>query len=305
MIIRSLSRKAPTFSQLASYIGQSGEGGTERCFSRNLYYDGKDQSTVSGLFWDNYQHLPERKNGNALYHEIIVLEAQPHLDRSRQVQILRDLAHEYCERRAPMQLAWGRVHFDTDYPHIHLMISSNEIGSKQRKRLDRQSFNDIQKGLESYKERAWPELVEQPIYNKAVAQRVKVKTPEGEMIRRTGKPSQKQQIADAVENLMAKARDLAGFKAALRRKGLSLYKRGQSWGIEHASSGKRYRLKTLGITESPDQFFKRRDLPDLPKQTKTKPSREEELLRARDQMERHAAEQLRAIEHDDSEGYER
>ncbi|MEL6667054.1 MAG: relaxase/mobilization nuclease domain-containing protein [Pseudomonadota bacterium] len=310
MIIKSMSRKAPTFSQLAGYIGQDGAGGAERCFARNLHYEGDNQKIVSGLFWDNYQNLPQRKNGNALYHEIIVLEPQPHLTRQRQMQILHALARRYCERRAPHQLAWGRVHFDTPQPHIHLMISSNEIGSKFRKRLDRKSFANIQREVERFKEEHFPELNDQRIYQNERSQTPQIKSNEGELVRRTGEPSKKQQIVDTLSTLLAHHRSEASLRADLNRAGLSLYQRGQSWGVANTQTGKRYRLRTLGLEAAFHDFRTRLEKTPSSKAKTDHASpaldpRAQALLQRRQDLERSADQELGNFDRHLDEGAER
>jgi len=92
MIIKSMSRKVPTFRQLSTYIGQNKSAQSGQAFCRNLYYEGNDETTVSRIFSENYQHLPKRKNGNALYHEVLVITPQPHMSRAQQRAILYALA---------------------------------------------------------------------------------------------------------------------------------------------------------------------------------------------------------------------
>jgi len=308
MIIRSMSRKAPTFSQLGSYIGQDDEGGGGRCFSQNLYYHGSDQKTISRLFWDNYAHLPERKNGNALYHELLVLEPQPHLPKDKQAQILLDLARQYSEMRAPFQLVWGRVHFDTAYPHIHLMISANEAGSNRRKRLDKQSFSRIQKELEIYKEVSYPELIEGRIYNKTSRNNIKVKASEGEYVRRTGLPSDKQKLAEQLRTLFTHHTHITALKADLSRAGFTLYQRGINWGVKNTKTGKRYRLKTLGLTDDFARIIESTQNHKQPENNSTPLSpdaREQALINARKQIEHHASQQLIDFERGSDEEHER
>ena len=74
-----------------------------------------------------------------------MLERNNVISMTRQTAILKSLAQEYLDRRAPDQLAFGRVHLNTDYAHIHLMISSNGIRSSSRKRLSRARFAEIQR----------------------------------------------------------------------------------------------------------------------------------------------------------------
>ena len=254
MIVNSMSRKAPTFAQLVGYIGQDGEGGKGRCFSRNLFYDGQDTKTISQQFWNNYQYLPARKNGNALYHELIVLQPQPHLTDDQVTQVLLDLAREYTKRRAPNQLAWGRVHFDTKYPHLHLMLSANDVRGNRRKRLDKASFDQIQKDLELYKEQRWPELIDERVYNKSRNDNIKIKSSEGEFVRRTGKPSNKMQLAQTLATLLSHHQDMSAFQSDLSRAGYELYQRGKQWGVVNVETGKKHRLKTLGLSDSFEAF---------------------------------------------------
>ncbi len=166
MIIKSMSRKAPTFSQLIAYIGQNSDPSLGTVFARNIYADGLDAQAVAGQFLDNYRYLPERKNGNALYHEVIVLGPQAQLEKAQVEAALCDLAERYCSKRAPHQLAWGRVHHDTGYPHIHLMISANAVRSDRRVRLDRKGLAKVQQDLEAWRDEQFPELNGGVIYRK-------------------------------------------------------------------------------------------------------------------------------------------
>ena len=74
MIIKSLSRKKPTFFQLYDYML---EGADDKDFiiSKNLYQT-NSRKEVLKQFTKNYEFLPKRKNGNSLYHEIISLPYQ-------------------------------------------------------------------------------------------------------------------------------------------------------------------------------------------------------------------------------------
>ena len=77
MIIKSMARKAATFSQLIAYFEGEAEP-NRRGFHHNLY-DGMGPHGVDLQFRANWANLPKRRNGNALYHEIISLLPQPHL----------------------------------------------------------------------------------------------------------------------------------------------------------------------------------------------------------------------------------
>lgn len=223
MIIKSMSRKAPTFAQLITYIGRDADPHIGTTFARNLYHNGQDEQVVAGQFLDNYRYLPKRKNGNALYHEVIVLEPQLHLSKAEVTAALHELAERYCEARAPHQLAWGRVHWDTDYPHMHLMISANAVRSPLRVRLDKSGFARVQRDLETFKEVQFPELNGGVIYRRAKENtRPRVTAKEGEMVRRTGAPSGKIAVFELLRPVFGKAASLDALKGDLNSFGFDL-----------------------------------------------------------------------------------
>jgi len=294
MIIKSMSRKAPTFGQLAAYIGRSSGGDTSVPFVRNIYSGGSDRDQVVGQFLENYRYLPVRKGGNALYHEVIVLEPQKHLPDSQIEAALHELAEQYCDQRAPHQLAWGQVHHDTEFPHIHLMISANAVRSDRRVRMDQQYFAQVQRGLESWRAEHLPELNARVIYGtEHKKQTPKQPMAEGEMVRRTDQRSKKQVVYDHLQPVLAASVDLKDARSKASKLGLEFYQRGQTWGVKEIDSGKRYRLQTLGLGTAFERFITvhEKALPT------TVVDRELDLLQRR--MNAQAKQQLRDFDRDD------
>ena len=245
MIIKSMARKDPTFWQLAQYIERDASGDA---FTHNLMQSGADTSAVANAFDENHAYLPKRKRGNALYHEIIALEPQPHLSPDRQITVLNQLAARYCERRAPDQMAWGKVHLDTDYPHLHLMISANAKSSAKRHRLSKVQFTEIQRDVEGFALAQFPELEGRAIYNRSGQARTTPTKPnrEGELERRTKRPSAKTQVADQLRQILGSS-DNASLVADLGAAGFDLNKRGRNYIVTNTDTGRKYRLKTLGL----------------------------------------------------------
>lgn len=242
-----MARKAPTFGQLIAYIGRS--EGDQDPFAHNLYHTGVNADWVEQQFLENYRKLPPRQNGNALYHEILALEPQPHLSQRQISERLHRIAQVYCDRRASGHLVWGKAHHDTDFPHVHLMISSNAAFSDKRTRLTKEQFAEAQKAAEIYAREHFPELNLKPVYTcTAPANVVKNTRAEGELERRTGEPSRKQVVAAAVRDCLSRSDDLERLALNLQEQGLCLHRRGQNWSIEDQRSAKRYRLRTLGLT---------------------------------------------------------
>lgn len=269
MIIKSMSRKAPTFGQLAAYIGRGASPGPGTAFVRNIYADGRDRAAVVAQFLENYRYLPARKGGNALYHELIALEPQAHLASDKTIDALYQLAEQYCQQRAPHQLAWGQVHLDTEFPHIHLIISANAVRSDRRVRMERTFFAQVQRDLERWQAGHLPELNNKIVYGYEHEKRTPTQSnKEGEMVRRTKAPSRKQKIFELVGAILAAAKDQAEFARRLRLQGVEVYQRGDAIGVIDQDTGKRYRLRTLGLE---GQF---RELPAAVRTTKQAPDPE-------------------------------
>jgi hypothetical protein len=77
-------------------------------------------------FNDNAKTLKKSRGKVYLYHEVISLE-NTKLDNKQSKEILHKLADKYISLRAKNHLVYGVIHNDTNNPHIHLMISSNEV----------------------------------------------------------------------------------------------------------------------------------------------------------------------------------
>ncbi len=245
MIIKSLARKRPGFRQLIGYIGRD----NGPVFSRNLY--GATQlPEVGDAFEKNYELLPKRRNGNALYHEVIVLPPQPGMSRNKQAAILKQLAEHYCELRALGNLAWGRIHQDTDNSHIHLMISANAAQSKTRTRLSKARFAEIQAEMEREARARFPELQDKVLYDRsATSPRKATRIHEAEMTRAGKKPTRKATISRLFAQMLQQSRSPDDLKAQLIREGLELYQRGRHTGLRDTQTGARYRLTTLGLAD--------------------------------------------------------
>ena len=248
MILKSMARKGPSFGQLINYINQ-GASAKDPLFSRHIM-GGERPNWAEAQFLENHNLLPDRKNGNSLYHEIIALEAQEDVAAEDLRAALMKLAQYYTDLRAPRQLAYGRVHLDTKSPHIHLMISANELNKDRRKRLSQAAFRQIQIDLERFAKRELPNLKLRDIYDrsdrsKVQAGRPKLTRAEGEMIRRTGELSPRAKVAQILNQNVGPKTTWAKVQELAARMGWQLYQRGQSWGL--IVEGRKHRLKSLGV----------------------------------------------------------
>lgn len=243
MIIKSLSRKDPSFAQLTAYMLAA--DGAEIAVRHNLAIGASTPEKIVQDFAENYALLPRRANGNALFHEIIALPADLEIPVPEQAAILRDIAEHYLMLRARNQLALGVIHTETAHVHIHLMISSNSLLSRQRAWLSKAEFAAIQREVEAYRVERFPALGTVRHYDQG-RQGMRSGTREQAAHLRTGRPSEKRRVAAALKVAFRETRSRAALEQTLAELGLQLYQRGRSVGVKN-SEGRRYRLTTLGL----------------------------------------------------------
>lgn len=246
MIIKSMSRKTPSFDQLTAYM--LAPEGAQIGVAHNLPAVASSPADIIAEFTDNHALLPQRANGNALYHEIIALEPNAEIPVKQQIAALRKIAARYLDRRAPSQLAIGVIHAETAHIHMHLMISANAVLSKKRVWLKKADFAEIQRELESYQLTQFPQLGKAQHYEQA-RQGMKRSTREQAASLRTGKASHKEELAASLKAALQAARSREALDATLAKLGLTLYQRGRSIGVQ-TEGRRRYRLTTLGLGEA-------------------------------------------------------
>jgi len=263
MIIKSMSRKSPSFGQLVEYFNKEHYDNAPS-FTQNLWASAYDTNAVTNEFDHNATFLPKRSNGNFLYHEVIALEKTEDISSQKQAQILLDLAQQYSKRRAPNQLVYGKMHKETDHLHFHLLISANGINGRKRQSLSKSAFGKIQRDVERYKIEHYPELGQEKYYDvparmqrqQETQEKVKndeaVKTAhqEFEFKKRTGKKSQKEQLRENLKTTFETAGSESELDHHLQQLGYKRYLHGKTEGVIDLKSGKKYRLKTLGLEVS-------------------------------------------------------
>jgi hypothetical protein len=156
MIVKSISWKTPGFHELLKYVTEKHKiVGTP--ITQNLpVRDAADLRSVQRAFLANARHLPPRKNGVILYHEILSFSPA---DREHLTpEILTDLADHYLALRAAEALAYGTVHMERNHPHIHVVISGNLIRQEKKLRLSRPQFAGVKRAIEAYQQERYPEL---------------------------------------------------------------------------------------------------------------------------------------------------
>lgn len=248
MIVKSMSRKVPSFGQLIGYIDRD-EGQEPYRIRHNVW--GRDPAHIRAEFEQNGGLLAKRKNGVYLYHEIISITRAKGLSPEEQMARLHDIAENYIAARCPDNLVFGGLHQDKNHSyHYHLMISANRAGEIGRLRLSKAQFREIQVGLERHVLLTYPELEQKVAIDKR-SERGR-KKGEAELERRTGNRPKREEVLERVLAAYGASQDRQSLLDALGREGLELYVRGKTLGVVDLESGKNHRLKTLDL-EMADQ----------------------------------------------------
>lgn len=227
-------------------------GHGRRVLFHNLFAHEKTPwEEIVSNFEVNADRLARRKNGNALYHEILSFSTGYRLKEDELVRAIADVGQEYLDQRAPDQLAYGVVHLDKDHAHLHLCISANRADAPDRVRLAKADFAKVQQRVEALVLERYPELEQRQIYaRERQAERIKSRRSEQDMRRHRGVASDKEQLTHRLHAIFELAQSGDELVALLKQDGYTLYQRGKTIGVrEIGEEGRRYRLNTLGALE--------------------------------------------------------
>gem|GEM_PF-892925 len=259
-----MSRKVPSFGQLIEYMSDIEKSEEKYFIYQNIY--SRNLAGIESEFLENASLMKKRKNGVYLYHEILSITRAEKISLKQQKEILRHLAYEYATRRAPKNLVFGALHDDHDgHLHYHLCISANALGEPKKTRLSKAQFSSFKKDMEKHVLQKYPELEQELVINREAKEKLGAK--EYELKKRTGKKSVKEQVKDELHNIFNTARDKAELFNMLSEKGFELYIRGKTPGVKKTDTGKKYRLKTLGLL---DDFNRLESLNKAPEPEKPK-----------------------------------
>ena len=289
MIIKSLSRSDQSFTQLLGYLTRAPHSGTNpekaldqtqkygRDLAQNLFaYLDKDQPTapdynptilynlddgaispqsIIAQFKTNAELLPERRNGVTFYHEILSFHKAdtPNLSHA----IMEDLTRQYLAMRAPRALAVAKCHFDTGNKHVHIMISSNDLGKAKRNRLSKAEFKQIKYDLETYQYENFPLIIHsfaQPApFKKRKSRKLKDQLPNAEQAAAIAKTAADKLSRKELQALILHTLTLATsndeFLTSLNEVGFELVRRGNTLTLRNDQTKQRARLSTLGVLD--------------------------------------------------------
>jgi len=240
-----MSRKSPSFAQLIDYITKGQIDERYNVF-QNLYQRNYDK--LKAEFEHNGQRLPSRKNGVYLYHEVLSITRAKGISEKRQKGIFCQLASLYAQDRAGENLVFGGMHDDKSHNlHYHFVISANRVEDSRRLRMSKAEFSQFKKNFEAYVLEQYPELEQAKIIQSEA--KAKLSKQGGELKRRTGKLPERERVTSLLKNVFENSFSHADFIRRLDAEGFNFYIRGKNPGVEDKKTGRKYRLRTLGLLE--------------------------------------------------------
>lgn len=255
-----MPRKNSNFSKLYDYITNKQDiNESSFNFTRNTF--GVDKNDLINEFIENSELLRKRDDWNIMYHEIIALSETSNLSREAQKEKLRDLAEIYLSERAPDCLAFGGLHDEQDKPlHYHIMLSANAVGQENRHYLAPHEFQLVKDRVEEYTLERYPELEQKKVmaldrYNQAKG-KTKEKWQEASMKIRTGKMSKKDLFRERVLEGLSSVSSWQNYDQELEKMGVLQTSRKRASFLD-LSSGKKYRITTLGLEKEYSEMTKR------------------------------------------------
>jgi hypothetical protein len=250
MIIKSMSRKHRSFSQLYHYMKDGSSRSSEYDYFSHNVYARKDQDIINE-FSVNSRKVKARKNGNYLFHEVIAITKSKQLTLDQEKERLFDIVRTYVDMRCKNNLAAGYLHDEKDNNvHFHLMISSNELDAFKNQRLTKFDFDKAKKELERYVIEQYPELEQDIIMNAKKDQKKSRDSNKAvEVKRKGGRLEKKEHMVKTLNSVFANSRSMDDYFKQLEQQNFEMYNRGNTIGFINKTDGKKYRLKTLALEE--------------------------------------------------------
>lgn len=250
MIIKSMSRKHRTFSQLYHYMKDGSSRSSEYDYFSHNIYSRKDQDIINE-FVANSRKVKARKNGNYLFHEVIAITKSKQLTLEQEKERLFDIVRNYVDMRCKNNLVAGYMHDEKDINvHFHLMISSNELDAFKNQRLTKFDFDKAKKELERYVIEKYPELEQDIIMNaKAEQKKSRESNKAAEIKRKGGRLEKKEHMVKTLNSIFSNSRTMNEYFTQLEQQHIEMYNRGSAIGFINKTDGKKYRLKTLALEE--------------------------------------------------------
>lgn len=213
----------------------------------NLIYT--DLESITRQLQTNYADFArKRKDGNKARH--VILSVNP-LDRDKMtVEIMDDLVHTYIQKAFPNALAFGTHHQSEQHWHSHLIVSANELMSKEATRLSKEQLRMVHLEMLQHMREHHPSLTigidEKAWGKKEFSERAYYKQKRNPELKLT-----REELSERVQDTFRLSENSDQFYENLRKAGFSTYNhKDKVQGVLWDSEGKKMRFARLGISLS-------------------------------------------------------
>lgn len=249
MIIKSLSRKAPSYRQLINYVLHENDkpapDGLERfIYTKHLNGHTVDEWVKNFETQESYR-LYQRSNQNYLYHVVISFHVE---DRSNiTTAMLKDIAREFAKRRG-ISLYIAVPHYHQNTVHLHIVHSGLEYRTGRSLRISKGDFAQIKRDLEAIQLERYPELTHS-IVDHDKNNKVRVHDNEYHLKARTG-TTDKEILTHAIEQALSISASTDELKQLLLEQGITVYERGgRLQGVLAPKTNRKVRFSRLGFDD--------------------------------------------------------
>lgn len=222
MFVKVLPRHSGTFEGLLQYIFK--EENPNHKLNHHFFNNvkGKSISEIALEFEQQAENRKvKRKDAVKFYHEVLSYNSK-----DREIltpEMVRDIGLKYIELRGLMGQMAGKVHFEKEHLHLHLLVNSVEVVTGKAFRLSRNELQDLKLNLQEYHKTRWPEIQfsfcehgKNKEYLTDRAFHAKQKKHRDEI---------KNQILETVQSIFKESKSQQEFKDKLRDAGLNHYER--------------------------------------------------------------------------------
>lgn len=247
MIIKSLSRKTPSYKQLIDYVLKEQNDpvppGLERfVYTRNLR---EDKDHWHHEFEENESFRIRRHSRQVYcYHEVISFN--PRDSGAITTDMLKTFADEYCKRRGiALSIAIPHYGNKANNIHLHIIFSGVEYKTGKALRISRQDFSQIKQDMQDIQRERFSEIVHS-IANHGKKEKIRTSEKAVQFAKRTGKVQEREELRLIVEQYLSMVASTEELKEALEQEGITLYERaGTLQGIRSSHSQRKYRFTSL------------------------------------------------------------
>ncbi len=256
MFVKILSRKNPSFKQLAEYILKDK---TPYKSAKGILKHNIKGSTVEAIVKEFERNETFRtfirKDQIALYHEIISLSSNE--ENYIPDEVMMDITQKYLDLRGTKGMYLAALHRDTEHCHAHIMTSALEYCTGKAHRVSKSALQDIKLLLQDYHLQKYPEIIES--FCDHSKGRSFAKNKEYHRRHKEERTKLKESVQHQVQDLFKQSKSFDEFLALLRDNGLHHYERnGIATGLSIGEN--KIRFTRLGIAKEEIEQLK---LPEI------------------------------------------